>query len=254
MKKTVMIAGVVIICTSIGCAGAGIYQYLQEKNAGEEYEKIREEVKKEPETEPEETPETVPVEIPIDFKTLQERNPEIYAWITIPGTAVDYPIFQSETDNSYYLTHSIDGDESPEGCIFTEDYNSKDFEDPNTVIYGHDMKNGSMFQNLLNYQDRTYFDANREVKIYTPDAIRHYRIFAAYLYDDRHLMQSFDFTDPMVHQEYLDRIFGNRDLSACIDTGEQVRADDKIITLSTCYGTQDHARYLVQAVLVSIEK
>lgn len=90
--------------------------------------------------------------------------------------------------------------------------------------------------------------------IYTPDAIRRYEIFAAYLYDDRHLLQSFNFNNVDVYRQYLDSIFSIRDMSACIDTSVEVDTDDKIITLSTCYGSQSDKRYLVQAVLVTIEK
>ena len=89
--------------------------------------------------------------------------------------------------------------------------------------------------------------------IYTPDAIRHYKIFAAYLYDDRHILQSFDFDDREVYRQYLDRIFAIRDMNANIDMSMQVDADDKILTLSTCYGNQSDKRYLVQAVLINIE-
>ena len=116
------------------------------------------------------------------------------------------------------------------------------------------MKNGSMFQNLLEYQDKEFFDQNREILIYTPDAIRHYKIFAAYLYDDRHLMESFDFNIKSIYQAYLDSIFSMRNMNAQIDTTAEIGTDDKIITLSTCYGNQSDKRYLVQAVLVSIEK
>lgn len=194
-----------------------------------------------------------PPEIPIDFNALWEENPEAYAWIRIPGTVIDYPILQSETDNAYYLNHNIDGEESPEGAIFTEDYNKKDFTDPNTVLYGHNMKNGSMFQGLHDYMDRTFFDENREVLIYLPDQILHYEIFAAYQYDDRHLLLSFDFEDPDVYQKYLDSIFAIRDMNAFVDTTMDVTAEDKILTLSTCYSNYSDDRYLVQAVLVSIE-
>lgn len=251
MKKKYVAVCVLIFIAAAACAGIGIRQYLQEKNAGDGYDGIRAEIGS---GVPKEAPEGDPIEIPIDFAALRERNPDVYAWITIPGTAIDYPILQSATDNTYYLTHTIDGAESPEGSIYTETYNSRDFEDPNTVIYGHDMANGSMFQNLLNYQDRSFFDANREVLIYTPDAIRRYRIFAAYLYDDRHLMQSFNFDDKDVYRQYLESVFSIREMGACIDTDQEVTADDKIITLSTCYGVQEDKRYLVQAVLVSIEK
>lgn len=251
MKKKYIVISIICILAAAICAVIGIYQYMQQQRAGQEYEKIREEVKKE---EPTEESEADPIEIPVDFASLQAQNPDVYAWITVPGTNIDYPILQSASDNSYYLTHTIDGTESPEGSIFTENYNSKDFEDPNTVIYGHNMKNGSMFQNLHNYQDRDFFDNNRDVTIYTPDAIRHYKIFAAYLYDNRHILESFDFSDPWVYKQYLNQIFSIRDMNSFIDTDTEVGVEDKIITLSTCYGTQHNVRYLVQAVLVSIEK
>lgn len=247
MKKKYIVISIVCVLAALICAAIGIYQYVQQQTAGEEYKEIREDVKAE-------EPEADPVEIPIDFASLQAQNPDIYAWITVPGTNIDYPILQSATDNSYYLSHTIDGTESPEGSIFTENYNSKDFEDPNTVIYGHNMKNGSMFQNLHNYQDRDFFDNNRDVTIYTPDAIRHYKIFAAYLYDNRHILESFDFSNPWVYKQYLNEIFSIRNMNSFIDTDTEVGVEDKIITLSTCYGTQHDVRYLVQAVLVSIEK
>lgn len=250
-KKYYKIITVVAAVVAVLCVAAGMYQYYKEKHAGAEYDKVREEVTKEPSVTPEEKD---PVEIPIDFATLQKENPDVYAWIKIENTNIDYPILQKEGDNGYYLTHTMENKESPEGSIFTEDYNSTDFEDPNTVIYGHDMKNGSMFQNLLEYQDKEFFDQNREVLIYTPDAIRHYKIFAAYLYDDRHLMESFDFNIKSIYQAYLDSIFSMRNMNAQIDTTAEIGTDDKIITLSTCYGNQSDKRYLVQAVLVSIEK
>lgn len=254
MKKNVYkIIAVIAAAAAVICVGAGVYKYTKEKNAGKVYDEVREEVKKEPTATPEPEEESK-VEIPIDFDALQKKNSDVYAWIKIENTNIDYPILQKADDNGYYLTHTIENAESPEGSIFTEDYNSKDFEDPNTVIYGHDMKNGSMFQNLLKYQDKDFFDQNQEVLIYTPDAIRHYKIFAAYLYDDRHLMESFDFDIKSVYEGYLNSIFSMRSMNAQIETSAEIGTDDKIITLSTCYGNQSDKRFLVQAVLVSIEK
>ena len=219
----------------------------------EEFEKIKEKVVTEEPKKTEETQKST-VEIPIDFQTLQNMNPDIYAWIKVPGTVIDYPIVQSGTDNSYYLNHSVEHDENKAGAIFTEDYNTKTFEDPNTVIYGHGMANGSMFDGLHQYMDRDFFDQNKEVIIYMSDKILHYQIFAAYLYDNRHLLQSFNFDNKDIYQAYLDMVFGIRDMKSNIDTAASVTADDKIITLSTCYAGMDNRRYLVQAVLVSIEQ
>ena len=255
-NKMIFIAiGTVAGVAAVACAAFGISRYLAEQNAGDDYIAIRDDVKDETTEPPDTTEETdTPVEIPIDFDALKERNPDVYAWITVPDTNIDYPILHRDSDNSYYLNHTIDNEEKIEGAIFTENYNNTDFEDPNTLIYGHDMRNGSMFQNLLNYQDREYFDEHRDIVIYTPDAIRHYTVFAAYPYDDRHILQSFNFALPSVYQQYLDMVFSIRDMSSIIDTSMDVGTDDKIITLSTCYGNQHDKRFLVQAVLVSIEK
>ncbi len=260
MKKF-RIAGIIFLILAVLLGGAAVYKYQEEKNAGKEYEKIREEAVQEDEPLPEgeEPGETArdpepAVEIPIDFRSLQAQNPDVYAWIRVPGTEVDYPILQSPDDNSYYLDHDINRTEAAAGAIFTENYNTKTFEDPNTVIYGHDMKNGTMFQSLHRYMDRSFFDANRDVTIYMPDKILHYRIFAAYLYDNRHLLMSFDFWNKEEYQQYLNSIFSMRDMNAFVDTSMEVTNEDKIITLSTCYAGISSQRYLVQAVLVSIDQ
>ena len=191
--------------------------------------------------------------IPVKFTELQQVNPDVYAWITVPGTEIDYPILQHASDNSYYLMHNIDGSYGYPGCIYTENLNSKDFTDNNTVIYGHNMKNGSMFAQLHKFEDPDFFQENREVLIYLPDEVLHYTIFAAHIYDDRHLLYSFDFSDSDVYQKYLDSVFNTRDMSANIDKDMTVTKDDQIITLVTCIGSQPNNRLLVQAVLTNRE-
>lgn len=191
--------------------------------------------------------------IPVKFEELQAVNPDVYAWITVPGTEIDYPILQHASDNSYYLMHNIDGSYGYPGCIYTENLNSKDFTDNNTVIYGHNMKNGSMFAQLHKFEDPDFFRENREVLIYLPDEVLHYTIFAAHIYDDRHLLYSFDFADPEVYEQYLQSIFDTRDMSANIDKEMTVTKEDQIITLVTCIGSQPNNRLLVQAVLTERE-
>ena len=234
------IVGVVVLCWII-------LKYSPEKNAGEVYEDLKVNLGVEPVLE---LPEIEEDDInPIDFKELTAKYPDAYAWIRIPGTNVDYPIVQRDGDNSYYLHHTIDGRKRIEGAIFTEDYNNKDFEDPNTLIYGHNMKNGSMFRTLHRYKDRKFFEENPYVYIYQEGKVLKYRIFAAYTYDDRHIMMSFDFEDRNVFQLYLNTILTNKEKSSNIDSAVSVTADDKIITLSTCTSNQSQ-RYLVQAVLL----
>ena len=199
-----------------------------------------------------EEPETVEAsasDSPVDWEGLWEVNEDVYAWITVPGTVIDYPILQHATDNTYYLNYNIDGSYGYPGCIYTENMNAKDFTDNNTVIYGHNMKNGSMFAGLHQYEERSFFEEHPQVLIYTPEKTYEYTIFAAYIYDDRHLLYSFDFANEDVYASYLDTVLNMRDLSANIRDDIAVTREDSIITLVTCMSNQPDKRLLVQAVL-----
>lgn len=189
------------------------------------------------------------VEPPVDFVELKKKNPDIYAWINVPGTSVDYPVLRREGDNSYYLNHTVDKKSSVYGSIYTEDYNDKDFADFNTVVYGHNMKNGSMFGTLKKYRDKTFFEQNQYINVYMPGRIMKYQIFAAYVWDNRHILLSLDFTNEDIREAYINMIFSTRKMNANIDRDLPVTKDDRIITLSTCTGN-DEERYLVQGVLI----
>ena len=186
--------------------------------------------------------------IPIDFASLQAENSEIYAWIQIPDTAIDYPVAQRIGDDSYYLNHTIDVAEGLPGSIYTETQTSMDFSDYNTVIYGHKMKNGTMFGTLTQYADPEYMAAHPEIYIYTPDHIFTYEIFAAVTYDNRHILNSFDFSSTEGRQAYLDSIQNVRNFSTHFRDDVQVGTEDRILTLSTCNGNDDQ-RFLLEAVL-----
>ena len=186
---------------------------------------------------------------PVDFAGMWKTNKDVYAWITVPGTVIDYPILQHPTDNTYYLNYNIDGSHGYPGCIYTENLNSKEFTDNNTVIYGHNMKNGTMFAGLHKFEDSTFFAEHTKVHIYTPEKELNYTIFAAYIYDDRHLLYSFDFSNKDIYAAYLEDVQNMRSMNALIREDVKVTAEDKIITLVTCIGNQPSKRLLVQAVL-----
>lgn len=189
----------------------------------------------------------------VNFTELWKINTDIYAWISIPNTNINYPVLQTDGDDAFYLEHNYKKEYEFAGSIYTEKLNRKDFSDPNTVLYGHNMLNGTMFRHLHNFRDPDFFAANPYIYIYLPDRTLTYEIFSAYEYDDRHILYSFDFNDKQVFAEYLDyatnptnsMMYNTRDIS--------VTADDKIITLSTCLGNIDTSRYLVQGVLISDE-
>lgn len=189
---------------------------------------------------------------PINFEELKSINEELYAWIRIPNTNIDYPIAQSASDDTFYLNHDMYKGDRFAGCIYTENGNSKNFTDPNTVVYGHNMRNGSMFQNLHYYEDPEFFEQNPFVYIYTEDKVRIYEVFASYIYDDRHILNSFDFNDPKVFAQYLNDIIHVHSMDKNIRTelAEKIDNTCRILTLTTCIGGMTENRYLVQGVLV----
>ena len=193
-------------------------------------------------------------EIPIDFKTLHETCPDAYAWIRIPDTNIDYPVCQMvEGDQLFYLYHRPDKTDEFAGSIYSENYNKRDFSDPVTVLYGHDMSNGSMFQNLHFYENRDYFDNNKIVTVYTPDKVLHYRVFAAYNTNDDHLLLNNDnFRDPEVFEAFEKSILAGDFYSGYVNEDAPLDRNSRILTLSTC-NAYDDQRYLVQCLLVESE-
>ena len=230
---------------------AGMLIYLQKDRAEEAAIEEQQEVLSENYVQEDVEQEVEKAELPIDFEGLMEVNPEIYAWLRIPDTNIDYPILQHEDeDQSYYLSRDIYREANQAGSIYTEYYNHKDFMDPNTIIYGHNMKNGSMFHNIRYFTDKEYFDEHHELYIYLPEKILKYEIIACYEYDDRHLIGTYDFLDEEVYADYLEDIMNPRSMYTMIREGVELTTADKLVTLSTCIANKPNNRRLLQAVLL----
>ncbi len=183
----------------------------------------------------------------LELAALQEINPDIYGWLEIADTQLSFPLLQSSQDEYFYLSHDVYGEQDDAGCIYTEYFNRKDFSDPNTIIYGRNVE--GRFGGLHQYQDRDFFDSHRQINIYLEDRTLTWKIFAAYTYDDRHLIKIYDFWDKDIFDAYLKDVFSIRAMDAYLDDTMEVTADDRIITLSTGVTGQDDKRYLVQAKL-----
>lgn len=190
---------------------------------------------------------------PIDFKNLQSVNSDIYAWIKIPGTKVNYPIAQSKTSDSYYLTHNYKKQYDPKGTIYSEKLNKTDFNDPNTLLYGHNSYSGEMFRGLYNFKEKSFFDKNKKFYIYMPNKKLTYKIFSAYIYDNRHILHAFDFSNKETFNQYL-KDSQNPNSIVKNTRKAELNEDSKIITLSTCEAGQPTLRYLVQGVLIKNEQ
>lgn len=188
----------------------------------------------------------------LSFDELMEINHDIYAWIYIPNTAVDYPVVQSilDGDDTFYLDHNIYRDYQFSGSIYSETQNSTRFDDPVTVLYGHNMLNGTMFASLHNFEDEDFFNENNTIFIFTQDKVLTYFIYAAYTFDDRHILNSYNMADKDVFREYLDSTLEPRSYNCHIREGVELSTDDRILTLSTCSNGGGNTRYLVQGVKV----
>lgn len=188
----------------------------------------------------------------IDFATLkQDTNEHIYAWITVPGTVIDYPVLQHPEVFGYYLDHNLDHSEGYPGCIYSQLYNSTEWDDPMTVLYGHNMKDGTMFAGLHQYEDSQFFEENPYIYVYTEDSVLVYRIFAAYEYSDLDLVQLYMLGGEAAYTEYLDSIYSLDGWNNNFNTEIEVTVDDKVLTLATCISNKPTNRYLVQGVLVA---
>lgn len=184
---------------------------------------------------------------PIDFASLQKQNSDIYSWIYIPNTNINYPVLQSRLDDNLYLDHDIYKNYSFSGSIYSQTCNKRDYSDRVTILYGHNMANGSMFATLHRFYDTDFFNKNKYIYVYTPDRKLTYEIVSAFEYDDRHIMNSFDFSDDNVFSDYLDMIENPHSVSVN-KRNMKLTTDDKILVLSTCLNSGD-GRYLVQGVL-----
>ena len=188
----------------------------------------------------------------VSFDELMEINPDVYAWIYIPNTNVDYPVAQSisDGDDSFYLSHNIYKQYQFSGTIYSETQNSTDFHDRVTVLYGHNMLNGSMFASLHNFENEEFFENNNTVFILTKDMVLTYLVYAAYDYDDRHILNSFYLDDDKAFRNYIASTIFPHDYDALVREGVEPGVDSKILTLSTCTNGAANTRFLVQGVLV----
>lgn len=187
----------------------------------------------------------------LNWQKLKSVNADIYAWLTIPGTDIDYPVLQHPTDDSYYLNYNMNGTRGYPGCIYTELANSKDFTDFDTVIYGHNMKNDMMFGELHNYGDQTFFDQNPYLYVYTADKVLVYEVFAAYQTDDTHILGGNDFSTDEGRVSYLETIVKHTQGSPKVREMVQLSVDSHLLTLSTCVNEKSDERFLVQAILLN---
>lgn len=183
---------------------------------------------------------------PVDFSVLWEVNPDIIAWLWLPGIDISYPVVQGK-DNEYYLHRTVDREENFAGSIFMEAANSPDFSDQNTILYGHNMKDQSMFGKLSAFREIETYTENPYIYICIPGKLLKYDIFAGADMPVNGLTYATQYSN----EDFQSHI--NEILAASVTPPKPVEVleTDKIITLSTCVGDGNYAyRFVVQGKLV----
>lgn len=202
-----------------------------------------------------ESVQVTPYEVPnlnIDFVSLRsEQNDDIYAWIYIPDTKINYAVLQHPTEENYYLDHNIDDSKGYPGCIYSQSLNSKDFSDRNTVLYGHNMKNGSMFAGLHLYSDYEYMSQHPYVFVYTEDYTLVYKVFAAQRSDDRHQLKEYNLGTTSGWLDYISNLTLNSNKNYVYDKTTAIGSTSRILTMSTCIGNDEY-RWLVHGILINV--
>jgi len=192
---------------------------------------------------------------PVDFDMLRKLNPDIYAWIDIPGTGISYPVVQSATDDSFYLDHDSDKNASANGAIFSEHvYNDTTFDDKVTVLYGHNMKSGAMFGDLQPiYRKSDNLEVYNEIVIYLPHKELHFEIFAAMQYSRMHLLHYYQVEKKSAFELLIDDIYSTRNLNMTLVEELRPEFGDQVVVLSTCLSGNNKYRYLVMGVCKEVD-
>ena len=229
MKIFKSIINIVLTLIIVICAYKIIHQLKEYNDADKVYNLIREEKE--------------------ESDNLFEKNIDYRGWIKIDNTNINYPILQGQ-DNEEYLYKDINNEYIVSGSIFMN-YLNNGFDDQNTVLFGHNMKNGTMFANLKKYKEEDFFYNNNDIEIELSNGqYLKYKVFSVYITDINDNYTKTSFEDKDEYKEFLERIKNKSIYKSDISVNE----NDKIITLSTCSYEFDDARLLVTGKLIDKEQ
>lgn len=223
-----------------------LYGIFSEYNKGDkEYQKIQDLV-----INTEKKDDTKEEAFSVDFEKLLEMNSDVVGWIRFDEPSeINYPVVQGR-DNEEYLKRTFEANTNKLGTLFVDVNNPGDFSGRNTFIYGHNMKNGSMFAQLLKYKDDSFYKEHPYFYIYTPDGkVRTYEIFSAGVVKDTSDSYIMDYADDAAFQTYVDYI----KQQSAYPTSAEVTTASKIVSLSTCTNVRDDERFLVHGVMIKEE-
>ena len=185
--------------------------------------------------------------ISMDFTELKKENSDIIGWLYSEGTKIDYPVLQAD-DNSYYMNHLFSGETNTSGSIFADYRNTGDFSDKNTVIYGHHMRNGTMFGSIEEYREQEFYDTAPAMMLYTPEGDYLIELISGTDENGNEQFVEFEFENEEAFTDYIDSF---RERSS-FQSKVKVHPRDRLISLCTCTYVFNNARYMLIGRLVPL--
>ena len=185
--------------------------------------------------------------IKVDFSELKEINSDIVAWLYCPDTVIDYALLQG-SDNNYYLNHNSDGNYNSYGSLFLDYRCAADFSDSNTVIYGHNMQNGTMFGSLKLYRDSEYYEDHSVMYLVTPEHSWRLDVMCGFLHT-----VDMSLYDLPAEGDTVEGIVWTGLARSTFETSLRPREGDSYVTLSTCAYDYDGARYAIVCRMTEID-
>lgn len=184
----------------------------------------------------------------LKYQELSSMNPDFAGWLKIDGTMVDYPVMYTPEDIQYYIRRDFYGKDSVSGTPFIGD--SCDADSPSVIIYGHNMKNGSMFGSLDRYAEKSYWEEHKELQFDTPEEVRRYEVFAAFrtrlLNDGEEGFRYYEYVGNL-GKEAFDDFVREAAAASAYDTGIVPEYGDQLVILSTCSYHTANGRFVVAA-------
>ena len=232
---------VFFFCTFVIGAYLTASTIIEDSKAKTAYKDIQEQIH------PGDTQEDDVTKVTIDFDALQSIDKNVKAWITLPGTVLDYPIVQGD-DNVHYLRHLITGEYNKCGTLFIDYRCENPFVDKNTIIYGHHNKQGLMFAEFKNYSSQEYYEKHKMLNLVTPDGRYNIEMLTMTTENGAKEFVRFNLQND---QEFLNYIEGLRKRST-FKSDAVISPDDQIISFVTCSYEWTNARYLLVGRLTKV--
>ena len=183
------------------------------------------------------------------YEEYKAKNSDVVGWITVPNTKIDYPVVRGK-DNEFYLVHNVEKESSKHGAVFMDYRNADPQQQRHIILHGHNMKNGTMFHDLNNYKQRSFFEQNRTITFIWDGVVTKWEVFAAFVWpgDNSNVYETRFYDDQDFANYMKDWIdFVSNVKYSIVEKSVTIQPSDQILTLSTCTYEYDNSRFLVSA-------